>query len=99
MNPYFNSEYMNERTKNKAICIVDAGGATAGTATCDYEYNEIHYHININLPENINPEALRQVLAVLRNPDQPPSSENTSIEVKKTRAQRIAEKFRSYKND
>lgn len=79
MDPYFDSRYLHEVSEDKPVCIVDAGGATGGTATVDYQYNEIHYHIDIHFPENIDAEGLKQVLEALRHPEKLPEEIDTPI--------------------
>ena len=80
---YFTREYMRKDVKDKAICIVDAGGATGGTATVDYQYNEIHYDIHFHFPKDMNPDQLKQVLDALKKPETIPE-DNDIIKKKKS---------------
>ena len=82
---YFTREYIRKDVKDKAICIVDAGGATGGTATCDYQYNEIHYDIHFHFPEHMDAKQLKQVLEVLKNPEKLPEEIDNEIIKKKSR--------------
>lgn len=80
---HFTRSYFEKNNKDKAICIVDASGATGGTATCDYQYNEIHYDIHFHFPKDMNPDQLKQVLEALKKPESLPEEVNDPIIKKK----------------
>lgn len=82
---YFTREYIRKDVKDKAICIVDASGASGGTASCDYQYNEIHYDIHFHFPKDMNPEQLKQVIETLKKPESLPEEVDTPIIKKKSR--------------